>query len=280
MKENATTYINPTGSKIQFQVYNPGATSIFPVSSTLIVGQTEVVLIDTQFQNNDALELMKLIKATGKKLTSIYISHGEPQFYFGTEVIMREYPDCNVYATRETIRRIRKTNDAKLAYWNPMLRHHAPRKIYMPSHLKNRSFSVDATKVEVTGPHSDCTYCWIPSLKTVVGGLVVFGVNMHLWLADNHSPESRYRWYEILTSIEQLKPEIVVPSHFYPGAPMNLDSVQFSKEYLSAVETELEISRNSAEFTAAMKNRFPDLQNELNLEMSAKVLKNEMKLPT
>jgi len=280
MKENATTYLSPKGSKIQFQIYNPGATSIFAVSSTLIVGKSEVVLIDAQFQNNDAQELVKLIKATGKKLTSVYISYGEPQFYFGTEAIIREFPDCNVLATKDTVRRIKRTKDAKLSHWTPLLRHHAPRKIYMPDQLKSKFLTVDSTRVEIAGPHSDRTYCWLPSLKTVLGGLVVFGTNMHLWLADNHSPESRYRWYEILTSIEQLKPEMVVPSHFYPGAPLNLDSVQFSKEYLSAVETELEISRNSGEFTAAMKNRYPDLLNELNLEMSAKVLKNEMKLPT
>lgn len=279
MKEDATTNISPAGSRLRLQVYNPGSSSIFPVSSTLIVGQTEVVLVDAQFQNNDALELVELIKATGRRLSAIFISCGEPQFYFGAEALLREFPDCQLLAAKETVRRIRRTNDAKLAYWAPMLRHHAPRKVRLPSALKGRSFAVDATRVEVVGPHAERTYCWIPSLKAVLGGLLVFGPNMHLWLADDHSPELRYRWYEALTSVEQLQPQIVVPSHFYPPAPMTLESVSFSKEYLSAVETELENTRNSAEFVATMKNRYPDLLNELNLQMSAKVLKNEMKLP-
>jgi hypothetical protein len=64
---------------LTMEVYNPGEKSVFPVSSEIISGKHEVALIDAQFQRNDAEELVKKIKATGKKLTTVYISHSDPR---------------------------------------------------------------------------------------------------------------------------------------------------------------------------------------------------------
>ena len=52
---------------LKLEVYNPGAKSMFPVSSEIVTGQTDAVLIDAQFQRNDAEALVQKIKATGKK---------------------------------------------------------------------------------------------------------------------------------------------------------------------------------------------------------------------
>lgn len=43
-------------------VYNPSEKSIFPVSSEIISGKHEIILIDAQFQKNDAQELVNRIK--------------------------------------------------------------------------------------------------------------------------------------------------------------------------------------------------------------------------
>ncbi|MFZ0218709.1 MAG: hypothetical protein WAL30_00665 [Candidatus Aquirickettsiella sp.] len=37
-------------SNLTLEVYNPGSTSLFPVSSTLILGNKEAILVDAQFQ--------------------------------------------------------------------------------------------------------------------------------------------------------------------------------------------------------------------------------------
>lgn len=47
------------------ETYNSGNTSLFPVSSTLILGEKNAILIDAQFEKN--------AKKTGRKLESIYI---------------------------------------------------------------------------------------------------------------------------------------------------------------------------------------------------------------
>lgn len=99
--------------------------SIFPVSSEIISGKTEVALIDAQFQRNDAEALVKKIKQSGKKLTTIYISQADPDFYFGLDVITKAFPQAKVLATPQTIEEIEATKDGKMAYWGPILKENA-----------------------------------------------------------------------------------------------------------------------------------------------------------
>lgn len=39
---------------LKIKTFNPGAKRLFPVASTLVTGPTEAILIDAQFQRDDA----------------------------------------------------------------------------------------------------------------------------------------------------------------------------------------------------------------------------------
>ncbi|AMH00750.1 MBL fold metallo-hydrolase [Serratia liquefaciens] len=267
---------------LTMEVYNPGEKSVFPVSSEIISGKHEVALIDAQFQRNDAEALVKKIKATGKKLTTVYISHSDPDFYFGLDVIKAAFPEAKIIASPGTIEEINATKDGKVAYWGPILKDNAPKAVVVPQALQGDSFTVDGQKVEVkgpTGPTPERTYVWIPALKAVVGGVPVAGDNIHPWIADNQTVESRAHWQQTLEGIKALKPEVVVPGHFLPGADQTLKSVTFTQNYLTTLEAELPKAKDSAALVAAMKKHYPDLKDESSLELSAKVLKGEMKWP-
>lgn len=267
---------------LTMEVYNPGEKSVFPVSSEIISGKHEVALIDAQFQRNDAEELVKKIKATGKKLTTVYISHSDPDFYFGLDVIKAAFPEAKIIASPGTIKDINATKDGKVAYWGPILKDNAPKTVIVPQPLQGDSFTIDGQKVEVkglNGPTPDRTFVWIPALKAVVGGVAVVGDNIHPWIADNQSVESRQHWQQTLKNIEALKPQVVVPGHFLPGAAQTLASVHFTQKYLTTLEAELPKAKDSAALIEAMKKHYPTLKDESSLELSAKVLKGEMKWP-
>ena len=42
-----------TSATLETSVFNPQEKSLFPVSSVLITGPTEAILVDAQFQRND-----------------------------------------------------------------------------------------------------------------------------------------------------------------------------------------------------------------------------------
>jgi glyoxylase-like metal-dependent hydrolase (beta-lactamase superfamily II) len=270
-----------TAEQLKMEVYNPGEKSIFPVSSEIISGKTEVALIDAQFQRNDAEALVKKIKQSGKKLTTIYISQADPDFYFGLDVITKAFPQAKVLATPQTIEEIEATKDGKMAYWGPILKENAPGKVIVPQALQGKSFTIDGQQIDVEGldgPSPEKTFVWIPSLKAVVGGVAVSG-NIHLWVADTQTAESRQHWLTTLEKIKALKPVTVVPGHYLDNAPQTLASVTFTQNYLTTLNTEIPKAKDSAELIAAMKKHYPELKDESSLELSAKVLKNEMKWP-
>ncbi|MFC0226264.1 MBL fold metallo-hydrolase [Serratia aquatilis] len=267
---------------LTMEVYNPGEKSVFPVSSEIISGKNEVALIDAQFQRNDAEQLVKKIKATGKKLTTVYISHSDPDFYFGLDVIKAAFPQARIIASPSTIKEINATKESKIAYWGPILKENAPQQVIVPQPLQGNSFTIDGQPVEVkglSGPTPERTYLWIPALKAVVGGVAVAGNNIHPWIADNQTVESRAHWQQTLASIKALQPQVVVPGHFLPGAPQTLESVTFTGHYLTTLESELSKTKDAAELIAAMQQHYPNLQDGASLELSAKVLKGEMKWP-
>ncbi|MGO2333394.1 MBL fold metallo-hydrolase [Providencia sp.] len=268
-------------ASLTLDVYNPGNNSVFPVSSEIISGDHEVVLIDAQFQNNDAQQLVNKIKKLNKKLTTIYISHSDPDYYFGLETITKAFPDAKVVATAETVEAIKATKDGKLAYWGDVLKNEAPTTVIVPEVIKGDSFTVDGEKLQIKGldgASPDRSYVWVPSLKAVVGGVVVSD-NIHIWIADTQTKESRQNWQQTLENIKALKPTTVVPGHFTGPSKMDIGTVTFTQQYLNAFETEAAVSKDSTELTQKMEAIYPKLDDVSSLELSAKVIKGEMQWP-
>lgn len=269
-------------SKLNIDVYNPGKASVFAVSSEIISGPSEVALIDAQFQRNDAQELVKRIKASGKTLTTVYISHSDPDYYFGLDTIKAAFPQAKILATPQTIALIDQTKDLKLKYWGPILKENAPQELITPQPLHGDSFSVDGERIEVKGlkgPSPERSWLWVPSLKTMLGGVVVSGNNIHVWLADTQTQQQRADWLKTLDEAIALRPVRVIPGHFLPGADESVKSITFTQDYLRAVEKALPESKNSAELIKIIKAQYPDLEEASSLELGAKVLKGEMRWP-
>ncbi|SMG01343.1 Metallo-beta-lactamase superfamily protein PA0057 [Burkholderia singularis] len=272
-------------STLRIDVYNPGEKSVFPVSSEIITGRTGAILIDAQFQRNDAQALVDKIKATGKPLKLVYVSHSDPDYYFGLDTIKAAFPDAKIVATPQTVAAINANKDDKLAYWGPILKDNAPHALVVPQPLDGDTLTLDGHKLRVVGldgPTPERTFLSIPSERAVVGGIPV-AANIHVWIADTQTPESRRHWIETLDRIAALHPARVVPGHYLANPdgskPYSLAAVKFTRDYLIAFEAQAAKAKNAAELIAAMKARYPNLGDVSSLEISAKVIKGEMQWP-
>ncbi|UYP31773.1 MBL fold metallo-hydrolase [Pseudomonas sp. Z8(2022)] len=263
---------------LTLETYNPRETAVFPVSSTLISGEKDAILVDAQFSNQQAEALVERIRASGKRLTTIFISHGDPDFYFGLDVLTRAYPEARVLATPATVAYIEKTRAPKLAYWGPILKDSAPSRTLVPEPLQDNLLQLEGQRIEVVGHDPQHTSLWLPGIKAVVGG-VLTSANIHLWVADAQSVEARQNWLKSLDELEALQPATLIPGHYLGEAAMNLDDLRFTRDYLLALQQELPNAKDSDALIAAMKARYPDLEDDSSLELSAKVLKGEMQWP-
>jgi glyoxylase-like metal-dependent hydrolase (beta-lactamase superfamily II) len=263
---------------LTLDVYNPGAAAIFPVSSVLVSGKKEAILVDAQFGKSQAEQLVQKIRASGKQLTTIYISHGDPDYYFGLDTLTQAFPKAKVVATQPTVDHIKATVAGKVAFWGPKMEADAPAKTLVPSVLEGHSLILEGQKLEIIGldgKQPDRTFVWIPSIKAVVGGVVV-AENIHVWMADTQTAQSHQDWLATLSTLEGLKPKTLIPGHYLGESKRSLAAVQFTADYIKAFDEETAKAKNSAELIAAMKKRYPDLGEESSLELSAKVAKGEM----
>ena len=265
-------------SELTLDVYNPGTDAIFPVSSVLVSGEKDAILVDAQFGKAQAQQVVEKIRASGKHLTTIYISHGDPDYYFGLDTLTAAFPDAKVLASQPTVEHIQKTVDGKVAFWGPKMGADKPAKTIVPDVLQGHSLNLEGKTLEVIGlggKQPDRSFVWIPSIKAVVGGVVV-AENIHVWMADTQSAQSHADWLTTLDSIKALQPNTLIPGHYLGDSSRSLKAVQFTADYIRAFDEETAKASNSAELIAAMKKRYPALGEESSLELSAKVAKGEM----
>ncbi|WP_201194038.1 MBL fold metallo-hydrolase [Pseudomonas fluorescens] len=271
--------VQASAAPLTLDVYNPGEQAIFPVTSVLVSGERDAILVDAQFGRAQAAQVVDKIRASGKRLTTIYISHGDPDYYFGLDTLTAAFPEARVLASQPTVDHIKKTVEGKLAYWGPKMAADAPAETIVPGVLKGDSLMLEGQKLQVVGlegKQPERTFVWIPSIKAVVGGVVV-AQNIHVWMADTQTAQSHADWLATLQAIETLKPVTVVPGHYLGERAGDLTSVQFTADYIKAFDEETVRARDAAALVAAMKKRFPALGEVSSLELSAKVAKGEMK---
>jgi len=259
---------------LTLEVFNPGEAAIFPVASVIVSGDKDAVLIDAQFSRGEAIKLVDKIKATGKHLTTIYISHDDPDFYFGLDVIHAAFPHAKIVATPAVIAGIERKKAAKVAYWGPILKDNAPREVIVPQPLQGDSITLEGHALQIKDAPRG--YVWIPSIKAVVGGVMLFN-ELHVWTADSQTLESRKQWLSTLDRIDALKPATVVPGHFAPGAPLTPESISYTRDYLVKFEAETAKAADSAALIGRMQQLYPNAGLQSALEISAKVAKGEMK---
>ncbi|WP_418122530.1 MoaF-related domain-containing protein [Chryseobacterium sp. PTM-20240506] len=260
---------------LKIKVYNPGAKAIFPITSTLVYGDKDAILIDAQFQKQYAEELVKEIKATGKNLKTVFISHSDPDFYFGLDVIKKAFPNVRIISTAQTAYLISASKDDKLAVWNPQLKADAPSEVYVPQAVDSIP-DLEGNKIEIRQNPDDPahSFLWIPSLKTIVGGISV-SVDSHIWMADTQSNEAIDKWIAQIDAMKALQPQQVVPSHF-AKLNLSLQSLDFVKKYLENYKKAVHENKSSDAVVKYMLNQYPDLPGKDELGMGVKVFLGEM----
>ncbi|WP_174459633.1 MBL fold metallo-hydrolase [Neorhizobium vignae] len=259
----------------------PAGQNGFFRSPVLISGATEAILIDGGFTLADGKAVAEAIKATGKTLTTIYVSQSDPDYYFSLGPIKAAFPGARVIAASATVAAIRSSVEKKLSVWGPQLKENGPQAlvdVVMPETFDGKTLTVDGEIVEIVDAEglSNRRYLFVPSLNAVFGGVMIFS-GVHVWTADTNGAELRVAWIANLEKIAARNPAIVVAGHMTPEALSDLSGVAHTIAYLKAFEEELAKAKGSAELKAAMEARFPGLGMGIALDIGSKVATGEMK---
>lgn len=257
-------------SNLQLQVITSSANG-FSINSTLITGDKNAILIDAQFTLSDAANLVKTIQATGKNLTTIYITHSHPDHYFGLVSLKQAFPNVKIVALPTVVADIQKTWQAKVAQWKPTYGDDITSNPIIPDVLDGTTLNIEGNELpifgNVQGDEANNSYVWVPSLKAVVCGDIDYN-GVFPWTLETN-PAQRLDWIKTLNDIAALNPTIVVPGHQNPALKDDATSLDFTKSYLAYYDSVLPTATSSADFQSNIKAQFPGLQLDIILQIAA-----------
>lgn len=243
----------------------------FLVNSTLVAGEKQAVLVDADFTLGDAKKVADAIKASGKELTTVYVTHWHPDHYFGVQAILDAFPKAKLVALPAAVKEIKATATAKVAQWKPLYKDAITDKPVIPHALKGNSLTVDGQKLEihggVQGDDKDNSYVWIPSIKTVIAGDIVYD-GVHSWTAETRAAQ-RKAWSKTIDKLAALKPEKVVPGHQAPDRKQDPSNLKATQEYLAAFDEAVASSKTPEEVQQKIKSKYADLQLDIILKLGS-----------
>ena len=234
------------------------------VTSTLIYGEHEAILVDTQFRVGDAERLADRIAAKGRRLKAILVTHPHFDHFYGTSVLLKRFPGTPVYASASDVEYIKGDLAGTLAQIRARFGADTiPADIQIPQPWPDTHFTVDGQSVDViaglqgdVGPGPRNNVVWVPSLAAAIVGDIAFN-QVHLSLRATDT-QSRKAWRETLRLVQERHPRIVVAGHKnHTDLPDTPDVLAFNDAYLTEFEAALAASHSAGELVVAMKQKFP-----------------------
>jgi len=248
-----------------------------PISSTLISGKRDAVLVDTFVTVDQNRALVDWVEASGKNLTTIYATHGHGDHFFGAGAVLARFPRARFVATPDVVKTMRQQASPQglAQFWNPRFPGQISDHPVIADELTGSVIELegrDLVAVSLGHTDTDNTTCLhVPSIGLVVAGDAAYN-DVHLYLAES-DPQRRQEWIAALGTIESLNPRVVVAGH---KRAENNDSpriIEETRQYIRDFDRIVGTTRTARELYDEMLKLYPDRVNPGALWSSARAVK-------
>lgn len=245
-----------------------------PTTATLILGPTEAILVDTGYTLDDVQEIGRRVDESGRRLTTIYITHAHADHYFGLEWLQRRYPEARAVAVPAVAKAIRDGVQAHRNQWQLMFGDHALDNTAVPETLDDTTLYLNGEEIHILeigqGDIAHNTAVHIPSIDAVIAGDIAYhGINPFLAASG---PAEWHQWVESLDRISALTPRTVIAGH--KRSELSDDDVAAqldgTRSYILEFASAVDSCDSARDVVAHMNALFPEHGNPSALISSAK----------
>jgi glyoxylase-like metal-dependent hydrolase (beta-lactamase superfamily II) len=237
-----------------------------PISSTLIFGERDAVLVDTPITVEQARALANWIAAKGKNLTTIYATHGHGDHFFGTSTVLERFPGAR-FVTRPGVVKVMRQQaspESLATYWNPRFPGQISSHITIAEELTGNVINLeghDLVSVPLGFTDTANTTCLhAPPIGLVVAGDAAYN-GVHLHLSESPDQQKREEWIAALDKMESLKPRAVVAGHKRVGNDDSPRILGETRQYIRDFERLAMQTTTARELFDQMLKLYPDWGN-------------------
>ena len=212
-----------------------------PISSTLISGERDAVLVDTPITVEQARALANWVAASGKNLTTIYATHGHGDHFFGTNTVLERFPNAHFVARPEVIKIMgeQASPESLATFWNPRFPDQISSHLAIAQELTGNVSDLegdDLASVPLEFTDTASTTCLhVPSIGLIVAGDAAYN-GVHLHLSESPDQQKRQQWVAALDKMESLKPRAVIAGHKRVGSDDSPNIVGETRKYIRDFE--------------------------------------------
>ena len=249
-----------------------------PISSTLIYGERDAVLVDAPTTVEQAAALADWVMASGKNVTTIYVTHGHGDHFFGIGTLQDRFPNTRAIATAGVVELMHRQVSPEVmeGLWNNRIPGQIPERLVIAERLESDTFQLEGYNlitVEVGHTDTDNTTClYVPSIGLVVAGDVAYN-GVHQYLTESRTHESRLEWIAALDKVEALKPRAVIAGHKRLGNDDSPHIIDETRQYIRDFDRLVEETATSRELYDRMLVLYPNRVNRGALWGSARAIK-------
>jgi glyoxylase-like metal-dependent hydrolase (beta-lactamase superfamily II) len=256
-----------------FLPFERGKGTFAATTSTLVFGASEAMLIDAQHIRSDVTALGDLIERTGRRLTTIYVTHGHADHWYGAGELVARFPGARVVATLPVLEYIHQAAEVEAQQWAAMFGDRVVKPTAVPEALNSLTLELEGYELRIVevgqGDIHPSTVVHIPAIDAVVAGDVVYN-QIHAMLGLS-GPREWERWIQSVDAVEKLSPQMIVCGHKKPqSSDREVDRMlDETRTYISDFAEGAQSLNSAEELIGLMKSKYPDFGNNWTLHFSA-----------
>jgi glyoxylase-like metal-dependent hydrolase (beta-lactamase superfamily II) len=249
-----------------------------PISSTLISGERDAVLVDTPITVEQARAVTNWVVASGKNLTTIYATHGHGDHFFGTSTVLERFPGAHFVALPNVIKIMRQqaSPESLATFWNPRFPGQISSHLAIAEELTGNVIALeghDLVSVPLGFTDTASTTCLhVPSVGLIVAGDAAYN-GVHLHLSESPDPQKRQEWIAALDEMESLEPRAVIAGHKRVGNDDSPNILGETRRYIRDFERLAGQTTTALELYDQMLKLYPDWGNRGALWTSVRAVK-------
>jgi glyoxylase-like metal-dependent hydrolase (beta-lactamase superfamily II) len=248
--------------KIEVFSSDPASTD---VNSVLISGETDAVLVDTQFFLADANKVIELVNASGKTLKTVFLTHAHPDHYLGLDPIHTAFPNAEVVATQDVVDDLNKSGQATFDALKVQLGALIADKLFVPTVIAADSIELEGQKLTVIqlpepGESAHAAALGVVNPNALIAGDVLYN-NVHLVLSECAS----LGWLNNLATLKALGYGTFYPGH---GAEAKAAIFNADAQYIKDVVPIMDAAATQDDAKAQIKQAYPAYQSDFLLNFS------------